>query len=149
MNTQKLNLEFLKLFHRYNFYDRHQGLILHFNELLDENDPHYLTPFYSLTIQEKHLSSPNVCHGGVLSGMMDSTLGLSALFAASREEKVCATVEFKINFLQPVFANDTLRANAKMISQGRQLCYLECEIRNSHDTLVAKAASTCKILSER
>ena len=34
---------------------------------------------YYVKIDERHLSSPDACHGGVLSGMMDSTLGYTAL----------------------------------------------------------------------
>ena len=34
---------------------------------------------YEMTVLEKHISSPNVCHGGVVAGFMDSVLGSAAL----------------------------------------------------------------------
>ena len=34
---------------------------------------------YMMTIEDKHLSSPNTCHGGVIAGLMDSVIGTAAL----------------------------------------------------------------------
>ena len=55
---------------------------------------------YSMTVLEKHLSSPNVCHGGVVAGFMDSVLGSAALSISFQSQALVSTVEFKINYFK-------------------------------------------------
>ena len=58
---------------------------------------------YSTVISEKHLSSPQTCHGGALAGLMDNVLGVTALAYAVQQDMLCATVEFKINYLTFIY----------------------------------------------
>jgi len=85
---------------------------------------------YSLIVQEKHLSSPKVCHGGVLAAMMDAVLGLPVLSLAVADHKVCATVEFKINYLGPAYLGDSLVGTQSLEFKGQSLVVSSGEIRN-------------------
>ena len=107
--------EFIRIFKQYNYFDQHHGLRF---EIMKLGLIHY-----RLNIEEKHLSTPGFCHGGVLSGMMDATLGLAALSLAIQKKKICSTVEFKINYLNPVRLGDKIIGEGKidffrLVSEG-------------------------------
>lgn len=96
---------------------------------------------YGLKVMEKHASRPGTSHGGVLAGMMDATLGITALEKAVSIGKLCSTVEFKINFLQPARVGDNLRGSAKVDFIGKSLVVTSGEIY-SESTIVAKGQGT-------
>jgi uncharacterized protein (TIGR00369 family) len=76
---------------------------------------------YRMVIRPEHLSSPGVAHGGVLAGLMDAVLGAAALTLAFTTGELVSTVEFKLNFLQPVRLGDELRATAQVDHTGKSL----------------------------
>lgn len=94
-------------------YDRHMGFDLKVHE------PGKIT--YNLTIAKPHLSSLDVCHGGVIAGMMDSILGVTALSWAVPKGKLCATVEFKTHFFAPVKLGDQLQGTGEIDFAGSRL----------------------------
>ncbi len=99
---------------------------------------------YHLTIEEKHMATPLSAHGGLIAALVDSALGVAALSAVWSENKVVSTVEYKTNFLAPVFLNDILVAKGKVIQKGKRLLISECEVRcvNRENKLIAKAIGT-------
>lgn len=76
---------------------------------------------YRMVIGPAHLSSPGVAHGGVLAGLLDAVLGAAALTLAFTSGELVSTVEFKINYLQPVRLGDELRATARVDHTGKSL----------------------------
>lgn len=76
---------------------------------------------YTMTIRDEHLSSPGTCHGGVLAGLMDATLGAAALSLAFTAGELVSTVEFKINYLHPVRLHDHLVAHGVVEHSGKTL----------------------------
>ncbi|AHJ99357.1 hypothetical protein Hsw_3762 [Hymenobacter swuensis DY53] len=76
---------------------------------------------YTMTIRDEHLSSPGTCHGGVLAGLMDATLGAAALSLAFTAGELVSTVEFKINYLHPVRLHDHLLAHGVVEHSGKTL----------------------------
>lgn len=76
---------------------------------------------YTMTVRDEHLSSPNTCHGGVLAGLLDAALGAAALSLAFTTGELVSTVEFKINYLHPVFLHDELEARAQVEHSGKTL----------------------------
>ena len=98
---------------------------------------------YSLYIDEKHLSSPHVAHGGVLSSLMDSTIGGAALAHAFTLGMICSTVEFKINYLSPVNLGETVIAEGKIDYKGKSLIVSSGEIYEKESKrAVAKGMGT-------
>lgn len=85
---------------------------------------------YTMTVRDEHLSSPGTCHGGVLAGLMDATLGAAALSLAFTAGELVSTVEFKINYLHPVRLHDALVAHGVVEHSGKTL-------------IVSSAAITC------
>lgn len=97
---------------------------------------------YYLTIQRTHLATTQVAHGGVIAALTDAALGVAALSAVAHDNRLVATVEFKINFLAPAFLNDKLLASAQVISKGKRLLVAECSICNSNNQLISTSSGT-------
>ena len=55
------------------------------------------------------------------------------------------TVELKVNFFRPIWQAQ-LKAEETVVQRGRTIGYVECDITDEEDRLVAKAASTCMVL---
>jgi len=56
-----------------------------------------------------------------------------------------SNVELKVNFFRPIWQAQ-LRAEGSVVHRGRTIGYVECDITDEKDRLVAKAASTCMVL---
>lgn len=97
---------------------------------------------YKLAIVEDHLATPVSAHGGVISALLDATLGVGALSAVCEEGKVVSTVEMKVSFLRPVFLNDVLHASSELIKKGNRILFMEATIHNQNNELIAKASGT-------
>ncbi len=105
--------ELERLFRQHSNFDRTLGLEL---EIFG---PGKVT--YSLTIDQRHLSTATISHGGVIAGMMDNVLGVTALSQAVTLGQLVSTVEFKLNYLRPARLGDRLVGNAQIDFQGKSL----------------------------
>jgi uncharacterized protein (TIGR00369 family) len=98
---------------------------------------------YCLRIDECHLSFPTACHGGVIAGIMDATLGVTALSWAIPRGKLCATVEFKTHFFEPVKPGDELEGSGEIDFTGSRLVVTTARIVDTTtECLVAKGMGT-------
>jgi len=98
---------------------------------------------YELKISDNHLATPKAAHGGVIAAMMDAVLGVAALTVSSKNLKLVATVEFKINYLSPALFGETLIGNGIVIKEGKRIIISEGEIiEKQSKRLVAKAIGT-------
>jgi uncharacterized protein (TIGR00369 family) len=91
---------------------------------------------------EKHLSSPQIAHGGAIAGFMDCVLGFSALSLAVTENNLTSTVEFKINYTRPAKLGEKLIGSGKVIHKGKSLIISSAEIRTEGGDLVAVGQGT-------
>jgi uncharacterized protein (TIGR00369 family) len=96
---------------------------------------------YTLTIDHNHLATPNAAHGGVISSLLDATIGVGALSAVCHENKVVATVNLQVQFFMPALIGDELIATSTLIKKGNRLIFMEATVRKGTDT-VAKATAT-------
>ena len=87
----------------------------------------------SMTVLEKHLSSPNVCHGGALAAMMDAVIGYAALTSTIPDGNLVSTVEFKMNYLKPLYLGDELTGRGEVVRKGRTLVVSKGEIRRGEE----------------
>lgn len=128
-------MNFVELFRSINKYDIDNGMTF------EINSPGSIT--YRMTIQEKHLSSPNTAHGASIAGFMDCVLGLSALSEAVTRDNLTSTVEFKINYIRPVKLGEELIGTGKVVHKGKSLIISQGEIRiASTKELVAMGQGT-------
>jgi uncharacterized protein (TIGR00369 family) len=54
-------------------------------------------------------------------------------------------VELKVNFFRPIWQSQR-KAEGNVVKRGRTIGYVECDITDEENRLVAKAASTCMVL---
>lgn len=98
---------------------------------------------YTLEIINNHLSTPDQCHGGVISAMMDSVLGVTALSLAVSKGNLCSTVEYKINYLSTAKPGDILEGSADIDLSGSTLIYTSGTIKEiKTGRVIAKGMGT-------
>jgi uncharacterized protein (TIGR00369 family) len=92
----------------------------------------------------QHANPMGTLHGGILCDIADAAMGM-ALASTLSEQESFTTVELKINFFRPVWQS-RLRAKGTVVHRGRTVGYMECDITDEKQRLIAKAASTCLVL---
>ena len=97
---------------------------------------------YQLQIREEHLATPVSAHGGVISALLDATLGVGALSAVCEEGNVVSTIEMKVSFIRPALLGDHLTASSEIVKKGKKIIFTEAVIHNQKNELVAKASGT-------
>ncbi|MCM0607229.1 MAG: PaaI family thioesterase [Xanthomonadaceae bacterium] len=97
---------------------------------------------YRMKVTQSHESSPKTAHGGVVSALMDSVLGVAALTYAMKHDEYCSTVEFKMNFIAPAFVGDELIGYGKLDHAGKSLLFTSATIVNKKGELIAKGLGT-------
>ncbi|MBI3460329.1 PaaI family thioesterase [Candidatus Acetothermia bacterium] len=96
---------------------------------------------------ERHWNPMGTLHGGVICDIADAAMGMA--FATTLEEgQSFTTIELKVNFLRPVIKSH-LVATGKVVTRGRTIGLVECEVVDEGGKLVAKAASTCMVLKNQ
>ncbi|MGH2592726.1 MAG: PaaI family thioesterase, partial [Anaerolineae bacterium] len=91
-----------------------------------------------------HANPMGTLHGGVLCDIADAAMGMA--YAATLDEgETFTTLELKINFLKPVW-NARLRAVGKVVKRGQTIGFVECDVTDEQQQLVARATATCMTL---
>lgn len=93
-----------------------------------------------LDIEEKHLNIGGSVHGGVINALCDIALSGAVTSAFKDREEVVVTLQMNVNFLRPGFNGDKLTATAEVVKLGSKIVYVEGEIRNQSNKLIAKAS---------
>jgi uncharacterized protein (TIGR00369 family) len=92
----------------------------------------------------QHANPMGTLHGGVMCDLADAAMGMA--FASTLEpEASFTTVSLSINFFRPVWQS-ALRAEAQVTNRGKNVGYVECEVKDGDGKLVARANSTCFVL---
>jgi uncharacterized protein (TIGR00369 family) len=97
-----------------------------------------------LEVSQRHASPLGTVHGGILCAIADAAMGL-AYATKLKEGETFTTVELKVNFLRPVWQG-RLRAEGKVVSSGRNLGLVECDVTDQDQRLIARCLSTCMTL---
>jgi len=92
----------------------------------------------------QHANPMGTLHGGILCDIADAAMGIAFASTLAPDESF-TTVELKINFFRPLWRAQ-LRAEGTGVQRGRTIGYVECNITDEENRLVAKAASTCMVL---
>jgi uncharacterized protein (TIGR00369 family) len=102
------------------------------------------TAVFEFVADERHANPMGTLHGGVLCDLADAAMGFAYYTTLAADESL-TTLELKINFLRPVW-KATLRAKAKVVRAGRFVGFVECDVVDEQERLVARASSTCLTL---
>ncbi len=102
---------------------------------------------YFLSIEEKHLATPLAVHGGCTAALLDATMGVGALSLVYHNHQAVATLELKVTFLKSVALHDQLTAKSIVMKHGKTLIFMEAEVYNSKNQLIAKSSGTFTVLN--
>lgn len=97
---------------------------------------------YKMNVAPKHLATPTTIHGGMVAGMMDGVLGVAALSSVAEQNKLVATLEFKISYYLPAYEGDVLYGKGKVEKKGNRIIFASGEILNQKNETIAKATGT-------
>ena len=97
-----------------------------------------------LSAGPQHANPMGTLHGGILCDIADAAMGIAFATTLSPDESF-TTVELKINFFRPVWKAE-LKAVATLVKRGRSIGYVECDITDEQNRLIAKSSSTCMVL---
>jgi uncharacterized protein (TIGR00369 family) len=92
----------------------------------------------------QHANPMGTTHGGVLCDLADAAMGMAFASTLAPGESF-TTMSLSINFFRPVW-QARLRAEAHVVSRGKNVGYIECEVADQDGKQVAKASSTCFVL---
>jgi uncharacterized protein (TIGR00369 family) len=92
----------------------------------------------------QHANPMGTLHGGILCDIADAAMGMAFASTLGQEESF-TTVELKMNFFRPVWQAQ-LRVEATVVQRGHTIGYVECNITDEQNRLIARAASTCMVL---
>jgi uncharacterized protein (TIGR00369 family) len=92
----------------------------------------------------QHANPMGTLHGGLFCDLSDYAMGM-AWVSGLNEGESCTTIELKINFLSP-FRTGKLIAEARVVRRGRNVGFVECDVRDDNGKLLARASSTCMTL---
>jgi uncharacterized protein (TIGR00369 family) len=98
----------------------------------------------SLQSGPQHANPMGTLHGGVLCDLADAAMGM-AFVSTLRADESFTTMALSISFFHPVWQT-RLRAEARVVNRGTNVGYLECDVIDQDERLVAKATSTCFVL---
>ena len=121
-------------------FDR-QGFMGHIGATLSRVGPgvcHIVVPFSEYLTQQHGL-----WHGGVTATLADNACGFAG-FTTMAADQQPLSVEFKISFVAPA-RGDRLEARATVVSNGRRLKHVRCEIHSldgAEDPVIAVALAT-------
>src|SRR5215471_16596869 len=94
----------------------------------------------------QHANPMRTLHGGILCDIADAAMGMAFASTLAPEESF-TTVDLKINFFRQIWQAQ-LRAERTVVQRGRTIGYVECDVTDEENRLVAKAASTCMVLRD-
>lgn len=99
----------------------------------------------SMTVTPATHNPAGTLHGGVFCDLADHAMGV-AFFSSLADGEAMTTLELKINYLRPV-SNGRITAEARVINRGRTTGLVECDVRDAQNRLLARASSTCYVLT--
>lgn len=100
-------------------------------------------PVVRLTVEDRHLRSHGIAHGGLLCTVLDTALGAAAYQTLSDEEPAeLVTSQLNVNFLRPAWAGEKLLAHGEVIHTGRQTMVVQGRIELPDGTPVMSGSGT-------
>ena len=122
--------------------ESNQGFMKHLGglDLKKIDDTNYE---FKVVVEEIHLNTGKIAHGGFISTIADTGMGTAAHKIAG--DKRCVTINLDMKFISAGMLGDKLVGKVKILKKTKTLVFISCEISNSSD-IVASANGTWKIL---
>ena len=98
----------------------------------------------SFNVDRRFANPGGGLHGGILTTVADAAMG-TALASTLEPGESFASIELKTNFLKPA-RDQALRFEGKVVHRGKNIAYLECDVTDDRDNLIARVNSSIMIL---
>jgi uncharacterized protein (TIGR00369 family) len=89
----------------------------------------------------QHANPMGTLHGGVICDLSDAAMG-TAMATTLEDDESFTTLDLTAKYFKPIWSA-RLRATAQVVKRTRTLGLIECDVRDSSGSLVAKVFSTC------
>jgi len=122
-----------------------QGFMKHNGGVLFKNISDTEYEFKS-TINENHLNSAGITHGGYLSALVDAGAGTAAHRSANNAP--CVTISLDLKFIGASKVGDEIIGNVKILKKTKTLVFLFCELK-CNNKIITSASGIWKILKEK
>lgn len=94
-----------------------------------------------LDVDERFHNPMGRVHGGILSALADAATGI-AFGRMLDQGQDFSTVDLQIQYMRPVKSRQLI-AKAWVTQRGLRIGFVQCEIRDNRDRLIASASCTC------
>lgn len=99
---------------------------------------------YTFTPGAQHLATLHAAHGGMIAAFMDAVMGVAALSAVYTDNKLVATIEFKLNFVAPAVPGIPLKGIGQVVSKGKSTLVAKGDIIDNQGKTIATGLGTFK-----
>jgi acyl-CoA thioesterase len=103
------------------------------------------TATFEVTVDESHLRTMGIAHGGLVATILDSTLGCACWTLAPPAHHL-VTVQLNINYIRPAWLGEKLTCRAEVRHAGQMTAVSRGEVRTAEGALVASASGTFMFL---
>jgi uncharacterized protein (TIGR00369 family) len=97
---------------------------------------------WRMLADERFANPVGIIQGGFVAAFADSAMGAASVTFAKDRKVFSANAEIKVSFLKPAKVGSTLTCTAFVISGGNRAAFIEAEVTDEDDRLIAKASST-------
>ena len=101
---------------------------------------------FKSTINENHLNSAGITHGGYISALVDAGSGTAAHRAAVNVP--CVTISLDLKFIGASKIGDEIIGRTKILKKTRTLVFLFCELK-CNNKIITSASGVWKILTKQ
>ena len=118
------------------------GFMKHNGGLLFRNISETEYEFKS-TINENHLNTAGITHGGYLCALIDAGSGTAA--HRSSKNFPCVTISLDVKFIGPTKEKDEIIGLVKILKKTKSMIFLNCQLM-SKNNIIANASGIWKML---
>lgn len=95
----------------------------------------------SMAIEARHCNPVGVCHGGVLFGLADDSMG-AAVQGLCPEGTLPTAGQVNIHYARSARPGQRITSRARVVSHGRRTAVAEARLTDEEDRLVALSTAT-------
>ncbi len=97
---------------------------------------------WRMAADERFANPAGVIQGGFIAAMCDSAMGASSVTFVAGRKVFSANAEIKVSFLRPAIVGSVLTCTARVVSGGKTVVFVEAEVMDDAERIVARASST-------
>jgi uncharacterized protein (TIGR00369 family) len=107
---------------------------------IDKSEPGHSV--WRMHADERFANPAGIMQGGFVGAFADSSMGAAAVTFVGQRKVFAANAEMKISFLGPVAIGTELTCDARVVSGGARVAFVEATVTTGEGAMVARATST-------